>query len=78
MYNPVIELKTFSHLGTQKHGDHQGTLLGTLLIVIYIFFFCKQEFEDISSVLKLLISHMIWIAFSNQFIALICYVFVYI
>ena len=42
MYNHVIELKTFSDLGTQKHGDHQGTFLGTLLILIYIYW--RQEF----------------------------------
>ena len=42
MYNHVIELKTFSDLGTQKHVDLQGTFLGTLLIEIYIYIFFLQ------------------------------------
>jgi len=79
MYNHVIEHKTFSDLGTQKHGDHQGTFIGTLLILIHIYIYIAgRNFVDLCSVLNLLISHMTWIAFSNEFTALICYVFVYI
>ena len=79
MYNYVIEHKTFSVLGTQKHGDHQLTFLGTLLILIYIYiYFAGRNFEDLRSVLKLFISLMTWIASSNEVTALICYVFVYI
>ena len=83
MYNHVIGHKTFSDLGTQKHGDHQGTFLGTLLILIHIYIYIYiyilgRNFEDLCSVLKLLISHMTWIAFSNEFITLICYAFVHI
>ena len=79
MYNHVIELKTFSDLGTQKHGDQEGSFLGTLLILIYIYIYIAGwNFEDICSVLKLFISLMTWIASSNEVTALICYVFVYI
>ena len=44
---------------------------------IYIYI-AGRKFEDLCSVLKLLISRMTWIAPSNEVTALICYVFVYI
>ena len=79
MYTHVVEHKAFTYLGTQKHGEQQGTFLGTLLILLYIYiFFASWNFENLCSVLNLLISHMTWIASSNEFTALICYVFVYI
>jgi len=80
MYTHVVEHKAFTYLGIQKQGEQQGIFLGTLLILIYIyiFFFCKQEFWRLMFSAELTYFSYDLDCFSNEFTALICYVFVYI